>query len=241
MPSLTVERCVKAIHLLASEGADGVPVGSGELARALNTSAKMVINMFKSLSRSELVIYTRYEGVRLTSSGRHLALKVLRRQRLLELFLARSLGLPWDVVRAEAEGLEHAVSDRIIEQIDACLGHPDVDPHGDPIPKPDGSALEGRGSPLRRLPGGRHFRVVRVVDRDSTLLRYLTECGVGLGTTGEVAENRPEAGVIVLRVGGRTVALGRGAADDIFVDSKHRDDDVGRPRSREAQPEAMHR
>ncbi|MEJ7638891.1 MAG: metal-dependent transcriptional regulator, partial [Singulisphaera sp.] len=235
MSSLTVEHCVKAIHLIASEDSEDVSVGSGELARALGTSSGVVIGMMKLLSRSDLAVYTRYEGVRLTPSGRNLALKVLRRQRLLELFLARALSLPWDVVRAEAERLEHALSDRVAEQIDICLGHPSVDPHGDPIPKPDGSSINGQGSPLGRLPGGGRFRVVRVADRDSTLLRYLTECGVGLGTTGEVVENRPEAGVVVLSVGGRAVALGREAAGVIFVVLED-DEGASRPRNRGPRP-----
>ncbi len=220
MPSLTVERCVKAIHLIASEDIDDGPVGSGELARTLNTSVWMVSRVLKSLSHSDLAIYTRYGGVRLTPAGTQLALRGIRRQRLLELFLAQALGLPWDVVREEAERLEYALSDCIVEQIDARLGHPAVDPHGDPIPKPDGSTIGGQGKPLCHLPSGRRFRVVRVVDREPALLRYLTECGVGLGTTGKVVENRPEAGAVVVKVGGRAVALGRKAGDVIYVVSE---------------------
>jgi DtxR family transcriptional regulator, Mn-dependent transcriptional regulator len=158
-----------------------------------------------------------YEGARLTPSGRRLALKVLRRHRLLELFLAQTLEMTWDEVHEEAEHMEHAASDRLIDRIDAYLGHPAVDPHGDPIPRADGSLTEPEGRPLAGLAPGQRFRLVRVVDQDPAFLRYLTECGLDLGTAGELLDNRPEAGAVVLRVGDRPVALGRDAAGKVLV------------------------
>jgi DtxR family Mn-dependent transcriptional regulator len=113
--------------------------------------------------------------------------------------------------------MEHAVSDRLVDRIEAHLGFPAVDPHGDPIPAADGSVAETRGVPLSDLPTGQRFRIVRVVDQDSAFLRYLSECGLHLGTEGALTENRPEAGALVFRSGDRTIALGRDAAGKVLV------------------------
>lgn len=113
--------------------------------------------------------------------------------------------------------MEHAVSDRLVDRIDAFLGHPTVDPHGDPIPRADGSLAEPQGQPLVTLERGQRFRLVRVVDQGSSFLRYLSECGLDLGTEGVLVENRPEAGAVILRVGDRTVALGHEAAGKVLI------------------------
>jgi DtxR family Mn-dependent transcriptional regulator len=218
--SLTVENYLKAIYQIASRApaeADAA-VATGELAQALGVWPGTVTGMLKTLSEANLVTYTPYEGVRLTPEGRRLALAVLRRHRLIELFLAETLKMPWDEVHEEAEHLEHAVSDRLVDRIDAFLGHPGVDPHGDPIPRADGSLTEPRGLPLSDLPGGRGFRLVRVVDQDPAFLRYLAESGLDLGTEGRLAENRPEAGALVVQVGPRPIALGRDAAAKVLVE-----------------------
>src|SRR5512135_516551 len=131
--------------------------------------------MLKTLSEASLATYTPYEGARLTAAGQHLALKVIRRHRLLELFLARTLEMSWDEVHEEAEHMEHAASERLIDRIEAFLGYPAVDPHGDPIPRADLSLAEPRGVPLSQCGRGQHFRVVRVLDQDPSFLRYLTE------------------------------------------------------------------
>jgi DtxR family Mn-dependent transcriptional regulator len=216
--SLTVENYLKAIYLIASRAAPGAAVATGELAQALGVWPGTVTGMLKTLSEAHLVTYTPYEGVRLTPEGQRLALAVLRRHRLIELFLAEALKMPWDEVHEEAEHLEHAVSDRLVDRIDAFLGHPGVDPHGDPIPRADGSLAETRGQPLADLPGGRAFRLVRVVDQDPAFLRYLAESGLDLGVAGQLVENRPEAGALVVRVGSRVLALGRDAAGKVLVE-----------------------
>ena len=142
---------------------------------------------------------------------------VIRRHRLLELLLAQTLKLTWDEVHEEAEHMEHAASERLIDRIDAFLGHPTVDPHGDPIPRADGSVDEPEGTSLAKLPPGRRFRVVRVVDQDPAFLRYLSECGLDLNASGELVENRPEAGALVFRLRDRDVALGHAAAAKVLV------------------------
>jgi len=219
VPSLTVENYVKTIALIAGRGPahGGDRVGTGEIAAALCVSPGTVTGMLKTLSEANLATYTPYEGVRLTDSGRAVALKVIRRHRLLELFLVQTLEMPWDEVHAEAEHMEHAASDRLIDRIDAYLGHPSADPHGDPIPGADGSIPETGGTPLSKLPPGRRFEVVRVVDQDPAFLRYLSECGLDLHAHAELLENRPEAGALVLRLHDRTVALGHDAAAKVLV------------------------
>ncbi len=219
MPSLTVENYVKSIALIAARAKGNHPVGTGELAQALNVSPGTVTGMLKTLSEANLATYTPYEGARLTSSGERLAMKVIRRHRLLELFLVQTLDMPWDEVHEEAEHMEHAASERLIDRIDAFLGYPAVDPHGDPIPRADGSLAEPEGTPLSALPAGQSFRVVRVVDQDPAFLRYLTECGLDLHAQGELIENRPESGALVFRLvqRDRPVALGREAAGKVLV------------------------
>ncbi len=217
MPSLTVENYLKAIYLIAGRRAEGDAVATGELAQALGVSPGTVTGMLKTLSEAALATYTPYEGARLTPSGRQQALKVLRRHRLLELFLSKTLRMAWDEVHEEAEHMEHAASDRLIDRIDEFLGRPAVDPHGDPIPRSDGSVNEPVGSPLAGLARGSKFRVVRVVEQDPAFLRYLTECGLDLGAEGELAENRPEAGVLSVRLRDREAALGLDVAGKILV------------------------
>lgn len=217
MASLTVENYVKAIALISARGEPDTAVSTGELAQALSVSPGTVTGMLKTLSEASLATYTPYEGARLTEAGLRLALKVIRRHRLLELFLARTLEMSWDEVHEEAEHMEHAASERLVDRIEAYLGYPAVDPHGDPIPRADGSLAEIEGTPLARLRPGQGFRVVRVMDQDPAFLRYLSECGLELHAVGELLENRPESGAVVCRLGGRSVALGLAAAGKVLV------------------------
>jgi DtxR family transcriptional regulator, Mn-dependent transcriptional regulator len=224
VPSLTVENYVKAIALIAARSEPGTAVSTGELAQALSVSPGTVTGMLKTLSEASLATYTPYEGARLTEAGQRLALKVIRRHRLLELFLARTLEMAWDEVHEEAEHMEHAASERLVDRIDAFLGYPAVDPHGDPIPRADGSLPETEGTPLVRVRPGQRFRVVRVMDQDPAFLRYLSECGLELHAAGELVENRPEAGALVCRLGERTVAMGLAAAGKVLVSAGDRVD-----------------
>jgi DtxR family transcriptional regulator, Mn-dependent transcriptional regulator len=224
VPSLTVENYLKSIALIAARHPDGSAVGTGELAQALNVSPGTVTGMLKTLSDANLATYTPYEGARLTEAGQRLALKVIRRHRLLERFLVETLKVPWDEVHEEAEHMEHAASERLIDRIDAFLGYPAVDPHGDPIPRADGSLLQIEGTSLARFTPGQFFRVVRVIDQDPSFLRYLSECGLDLNATGELLENRPEAGALVCRLGGKSVALGLSAAAKVLVMPKSQGD-----------------
>lgn len=216
MPSLTVENYVKTIHEICAGQEDG-PATTGQIAAALDVSPGTVTSMLKTLSESNLVSYTPYEGVRLTAAGRRLALRVLRRHRLIELFLVRTLQLAWDEVHDEAEHMEHAVSDLLVDRIDAYLGHPEVDPHGDPIPRADGSVSRLDYRALAECKAGDKFRLVRVVDQSAEFLKFLTASGLTLGTEGRVMANQIEAGLIVVEVAGERVHLGRSAAEKILV------------------------
>jgi DtxR family transcriptional regulator, Mn-dependent transcriptional regulator len=215
--SLTVENYVKRIALIAARSDPGSTVSTGELAQALNVSPGTVTGMLKTLSEASLATYTPYEGARLTESGQRLALKIIRRHRLLELFLVETLKMSWDEVHEEAEHMEHAASERLIDRIDEYLGHPAVDPHGDPIPRADGSLAEIEGTPLARCQPGQPFRVARVMDQDPAFLRYLSECGLELHATGILLENRPESGAVVCQLGERSIALGLAAAGKVLV------------------------
>jgi DtxR family Mn-dependent transcriptional regulator len=218
MPSLTVENYVKAIFQICHVQG-GKPGATGQVAAALNVSPGTVTSMLKTLSEGGLATYAPYEGVRLTKAGNALALRVLRRHRLIELFLVKTLNLSWDEVHEEAEHMEHAVSDRLIDRIDVFLGYPQVDPHGDPIPRADGSLETEESHSLDECRAGEHFRLVRVVDQSPEFLRYLTEAGLPLGALGVVMANRAEAGIVTISVAGRTNTLGRAAAEKLLVSS----------------------
>ena len=216
MPSLTTENYVKAIYQLASQ-ADGQPVGTGAVAQYLGVSPGSVTAMLKTLRDAELVRYERYEGVQLTPSGERLALRVLRRHRLIELFLSQTLQLSWDEVHEEAEHMEHAVSDRLIDRIDAYLGNPQTDPHGDPIPRSDGTVASSTGTTLTKWPAGEPFRIVRVLDQDGEFLRFLTDAGLELSSIGDVVDHTPQAATTTVRVRQRTTVLSEQVADKLIV------------------------
>ncbi|GAG41556.1 unnamed protein product, partial [marine sediment metagenome] len=216
--SLTVENYVKMIYQISSDRG-GKPAATGEIASALSVSPGSVTSMLKTLSEGKLVTYTPYEGVQLTAAGNALALRILRRHRLIELFLSHTLDLNWDEVHEEAEHMEHAVSDRLVDRIDVYLGNPEVDPHGDPIPKADGSIGTSTGTTLATCADGFKFRLARVLDQSSQFLRYLSDSGLPLGAKGVVVSNQPEAGVITIEVAAKQTTLGHEAAAKLLVES----------------------
>jgi DtxR family Mn-dependent transcriptional regulator len=216
LPSLTVENYIKAIYQIGLKHAGG-EVATGQVAVALGVSPGTVTSMLKTLSESGLATYAPYEGARLTSAGQALALRIVRRHRLIELFLVETLRLSWDEVHEEAEHMEHAVSDLLIDRIDAFLGHPQFDPHGDPIPRADGTVQTLDVRSLADCPVGYAFRLARVADQSPEFLRFLTEAGLALGTEGEVTANRVEAGIVSLRTNSGETTLGREAATKVLV------------------------
>lgn len=216
MTSLTIENYVKAIYL-QSAGQPNEPATNAQLAEALHVSPGTVTSMLKTLDEANLAKYTPYEGVRLTAAGRKLALRVLRRHRLIELFLVQTLKLSWDEVHDEAEHMEHAVSDALIDRIDAYLGHPTSDPHGDPIPTADGTIEQTSFRSLAELAVGEQFELTRVLDQSPEFLRFLSATGITLNSAGEVLANTPEAGIVTVSVAGQSTSLGRAAAEKLLV------------------------
>lgn len=219
MPSLTVENYLKAALQITIKNASRW-VSTGELATALNVSPGTVTSMLKTLAEAKLAVYKPYEGMRLTDSGRKLALRMLRRHRLIELFLVRTLNITWDKVHEEAEHMEHAVSDYLIDRIDDFLGHPAFDPHGDPIPTAEG---EMRGDvdsavPLTACRPGTRVKVVRVVNQGPEFLRYLSESGLRLGSVGTVKDNNREAEIVTAVVDDESISMGHTAAEQILVE-----------------------
>lgn len=216
MPSLTVENYVKTIFQICF-AQSGRPAATGQLSTALHVSPGTVTSMLKTLSESGLATYTPYEGVRLTAAGTALALRVVRRHRLIELFLSNTLNLSWDEVHEEAEHMEHAVSDRLVDRIDAFLAFPEFDPHGDPIPRADGTLEMPANHTLAQCQPGFRFRLARVVDQSPEFLRFLTESGLPLGTCGEVLANRLDVEVMTIAANGQTTELAREAAQNMLV------------------------
>jgi DtxR family Mn-dependent transcriptional regulator len=216
LASLTIENYVKTIYQISS-AQDDRPASTGQLAESLQVSPSTVTSMLKTLSESGLATYVRYGGAELTDAGRALALRVLRRHRLIELFLSQTLNLTWDEVHEEAENMEHAVSDLLIDRIDAYLNYPASDPHGDPIPKADGTLAAATSVRLADLNEGDSFRIERVLDQSPEFLRYLSETGLKLGALGQVQSNRREAGVVTLKVGDSTATLSLSVAQRVLV------------------------
>jgi len=216
MASLTIENYVKGIYQICLES-PGKAASTGEIATALEVSPGTVTSMLKTLSETGLASYTKYEGVRLTDAGSKLALRVLRRHRLIELFLVKTLELEWDEVHEEAENMEHAVSDFLVDRIDKYLDYPSSDPHGDPIPSADGKLREEEGVKLTDWEIEKPFRLVRVVDQSPDFLRYLSEESLRPGSEGKLISIRAAAGIVMVDVEGTTTALGLEAADKLMV------------------------
>ena len=218
MPTSAVEDYLKCI-LSEQQDSDGL-VGMGRIGTLLKVAPGTVTAMIKTLAESGLVEYEPYSGVRLTSAGEKLAAHVLRRHRLIELFLVEVVGLDWSAVHEEAELLEHAVSDRLIERLDELLGHPLVDPHGDPIPDRRGRLVENRHSSLVVCPLDSELAVVRVGDQSPDFLRHLERHGVLVGSRLQVV-GRSEAGdsVLLEMSEGGELTLGFQAAAKVFVEA----------------------
>ena len=188
------------------------------LADLLGVQMASVTGMVKYLAVEGFLKHVPYRGFKLTPKGRGLALQMLRRHRLIELFLAQTLGLGWDEVHADAEQMEHAVSDALIERIDEYLGHPQFDPHGSPIPGVDGKVVARRGVPIAQLKAGDDGTVIEVEDKDPDFLRFVSSLGIRIGSTVEVIGTEPYGGLVRLRLGKRNVVMGTEAAARVRIE-----------------------
>jgi DtxR family Mn-dependent transcriptional regulator len=220
LPSSTVENYLKAIY----QGQAGLAretrlVPMGQVAASLNVTPGTATTMVKALAESGLAEYEPYSGVRLTPSGEKLAVLVLRRHRLVELFLVQVMGMSWAEVHEEAEQLEHVVSDRLIERIDEMLGRPTHDPHGDPIPTAEGTLAPRELDSLLTCPIGVPLRVIRIADQDPAFLRFIESNGLKPGQPLEVETRDPAADSVRLRSSDRAaIVMGARAASKLLVD-----------------------
>ena len=220
LPSSTVENYLKAIyHAQTRLDGDRDLVPMGQLSAALGVAPGTATSMVKTLADADLVVYEPYSGVRLSPAGTKLAVAVLRRHRLVELFLVRVMGMSWAEVHDEAEQLEHAVSDRLIERIDEMLGRPSVDPHGDPIPDVDGVIRTSELQTLLTCPLGAPLVVSRVLDQDSDFLRFVEHSHLKPGQAVTVRTRDAAADRVIIRTSSDTeVALGTRAASKLLVE-----------------------
>jgi DtxR family Mn-dependent transcriptional regulator len=217
LPSQTVENYLKTIFLAQTAEPDAL-VPMGQLASGLGVVPGTATTMVKALAESGLVHYEPYMGVRLTPAGEKLATLVLRRHRLIELFLVKVLGMSWADVHDDAERLEHAVSERLIERIDEMLGRPAVDPHGDPIPTAEGTIARPDHEELSAAPVGTPLMVERVVDQDAEFLRFLEERQLMPGSAIVVVSRDAAADAIEIRSSsGASIAVGLRAASKLLV------------------------
>jgi DtxR family Mn-dependent transcriptional regulator len=215
-----VEDYLKAIYDLELVGA---PASTNDIADRLAISPASVSGMVRRLADQGLITHEPYRGVRLTGDGRRAALRTLRRHRILECYLTAVLGYPWDRVHAEAERLEHAASEELVERMAAALGDPVQDPHGAPIPTRDGRVEESALRTLAEAGAGEQVRVRRVHDKEPERLRYLAELGIRPGSLVRILDKAPFEGPITVWVedsgGGATRAVGVALAAQVYVES----------------------
>lgn len=214
--SASVEDFLKAIYSLTSGGRPAA--ATSDLATRLGLSNGAVSTMVGRMDTSGLVVHTPYRGVALTGEGERLALGVIRRHRLLELFLSTTLDIPWDDIHRFADALEHSVSDELVDIIARKLGDPVADPHGDPIPTRALKIETPASRQLADLEPGESGSLMRVSDSDPAMLRYLTECGIDIGDRIEVTARQPFGGSMEVRVGDETHSLGLDLARAMRVD-----------------------
>lgn len=218
MATSTVEDYVKAIFMLQQES----PTGEATVARlaaVLGVTKGSVTSMVRKLREAGLAEAQRYGGIRLTPTGRRLALDIIRRHRLIEVFLVDVLGFDWSEVHEEAERLEHAMSSTLLDRLDAFLGHPAIDPHGDPIPDARGRMRAGEGVPLTRLAAGEDGVITRVSDQEAGFLEFAGRHGLRPGTRVRVLEVVPEAESLCVRAeGAEGLVLAFAVAEKLLVE-----------------------
>ncbi len=211
-----IEDYIKTIYALAQEES---PVSTSRVAAARAVKPASATSMIQRLARLNLVNYEKHYGVTLTESGEKLALEVIRHHRLLELYLMEALGFGWDEVHEQADILEHVISEKLEERIAAALNHPEFDPHGDPIPAPDGTMAVMATTALADVAAGEDVRMARVLDdSNSELLRYLADLGLVPGAAFRVVAVAPFLGPLTIEIDGTSQVIGRNLAEMILVE-----------------------
>lgn len=220
--SAPVEDYLKAIYELEQSGD---AAGTNELAARLHIAPASVSGMVRRLADQELIAHERYKGARLTDAGRRAALRTIRRHRVIETYLTQALGYPWDLVHDEAERLEHACSDELVDRMAAAIGEPQHDPHGAPIPTRDGTVDERRFVSIADLHVGDTVCVRRVSDENGERLRYLAELGIVPGVQLRVVERAPFDGPITVEIGTAQRVIGPSLAAEVLVEAKSAEED----------------
>jgi len=203
--SVSVGDYLKALWLCSQDGS----VSTGDLAIHLAVSPPSVTGMLNKLKKLGLVTYERYHGAQLTPQGQQEALRLIRRHRLVETFLIDYLDYSWEEVHQEAELMEHAMTDRFTERLAKRLGQPLFDPHGDPIPRADGTVPDQPSIPLAEVPVGKRLEVTRVRSQDADILQYIVSLGVKPGAEVEVVAREPYGGLLQITLGGLQQAVSR--------------------------------
>jgi len=212
-----IEDYLKTVYLLRER--EGAATTTG-IAAALEVTPASVTGMIKKLAELKLVRHTPYQGVELTKSGEKIALEMVRHHRLLELFLYEALGYSWDEVHAEADALEHVISEEFEERIAARLGNPTVDPHGDPIPSKDGTIAVVKERALFTMQTGESAQITHINDSNSEMLRYAASLGLTPTTRLTLLEVEPFGGSLRVKIGKTEKSIGRELAAQVFVSSK---------------------
>ena len=217
MATETVENYIKALYALCRESPSG-EAGVVRLAQELGVTKGTATSMVKRLSLARLVKAEPYSGIALTAKGNKIALDVLRRHRVIETFLVRTLNLDWADVHEEAERLEHALSARILDRLDEFLGRPSTDPHGDPIPDAAGNVSETRSKPLAKCRARERVCIVRIMDQNRAILKFVAESGLKPGANLVVHSVSTQGNSLTVQaVRGKPVTLSHSAAGKILV------------------------
>lgn len=217
MQSFTEENYLKTIYYLATRQEGGVSTNA--LAEMTATRAASVTDMLRKLADKQLIHYKKYQGVRLTDEGERLALQVIRRHRLWEVFLVEKLGFGWDAVHAIAEELEHIRSEELVTRLDAYLGNPQFDPHGDPIPTPAGQMPKTGYRKLSEVGAGEQARLMAVLEHSTEFLKHLDHSNLTLGCTVTVAEVNLFDHSVLVRIDetDRTIFVSHEVAKNLLV------------------------
>ncbi|MCA9972842.1 MAG: metal-dependent transcriptional regulator [Anaerolineales bacterium] len=219
-----IEDYLKTIYMLAEEDS---PVSTSRIADARQVRPASVTSMLQRLARLNLVDYEKHYGVTLTVSGTKVALEVIRHHRLLELYLMEALGFSWDEVHEQADILEHVISEKLEERIASFLGHPTVDPHGDPIPARDGTMVEMETRPLSSVRAGDRVAITRIIDdANSEMLRYLADLALLPGAVIRIVEVAPFDGPITFELAGKQRVIGFTVASSVLVTAVARPPDA---------------
>ena len=216
MINQSMEDYLKITYKLQQQKGSG-KVNTSAIAEALGISPASVTNMLKKLSKMKLLDYNPYQGVELTKGGEKVALEVVRHHRLIELYLSQALGYSWDKVDAEAEKLEHFISEEFEDKLDEILGHPTADPHGDPIPTKEGKVDEKDYDRLSDVEAGQSVEIRRVEDDDPDVLRYLETLGLLPNVTINITDKAPFNGPLTVKVKDNEHTLGLELASNIYV------------------------